>query len=246
MFLTMVEWVVAYDMYLPDRDSLYPEQLMCAPFVVDNTMRTHTGSGIYYKTEFDNLLVLEAMGNDYSDATYLRFDAGASEEIDQLDAFKLFTVSNPHLPQLYTMGGDKLSINVLPQTEMVPAGFKAGVPGEYTINIKEVTGMANVVLEDLELQSQTDLMRMTIHLLIIWMIQKAGLLSTLHLGRCENMTELVNIYSYDKDVYVTVPENTKGNIVVFNIMGQEVASTTIIDALNMITLEKSAYYVVRL
>ena len=63
-----------------------------APFAVDNTMRTHTGSGTYYKTDFDNMLVLEATGNDYSDATYLRFDAGASEEIDQLDAFKLFTV----------------------------------------------------------------------------------------------------------------------------------------------------------
>jgi len=217
-----------------------------APFVVDNSMRTHTGGSTYYKSEFDNLLVLEAVGNDLSDATYLRFDDGASEEIDQFDAYKLFTVSNPYLPQLYTVSGDKLSINVLPQTEMVPAGFKAGVPGVYSINIKEVTGMANVVLEDLVLETQTDLMdneytfnynlddpegRFIIHFT--------------PLAVSENLAELVDIFSYNKDVYVTVPENTEGNIVVFNMMGQEVASTTITDVLNIIPLEKGAYYVVK-
>ena len=45
--------------------------------------------------------------------------------------YKLFTATNPYLPQLYTVGGEKLSINVLPETNLVPAGFKAGVPGIY-------------------------------------------------------------------------------------------------------------------
>ncbi len=78
-----------------------------APFTVNNSMRTHSGSAIYCKTEFDNLLVLEAAGNDYSDIAYLRFDDGATEDIDrQFDAVKLFTATNPYLPQLYTIGGN--------------------------------------------------------------------------------------------------------------------------------------------
>ena len=47
------------------------------------------------------------------------------------------------------------------------------------------------------------------------------------------------------DVYVSVPANTKGDIVVYNLMGQEVARTIITDVLNKVTLNKSAYYVVK-
>jgi len=91
-----------------------------APFTVDNTMRSHAGGSTYYKADFDNLLVLTAEGNDYSDVTYLRFDEEATVGIDkQFDAYKILAVSNPNLPLLYTVGGDKLSINVLPQAEMI-------------------------------------------------------------------------------------------------------------------------------
>jgi len=217
-----------------------------APFTVDNTMRTHTGGSMYYKSEFENLLVLEAMGNHYTDATYLRFDEGASEEIDQLDAFKLFTVSNPYLPQLYTVGGDKLSINVLPQTEMVHAGFKAGVSGIYTINIKEVTGMANVILEDLISGTQTDLMNnpYTFNYNVDDQ-ENRFIVHFTPLSVPETFEEMVNIFSFNTDVYVTVPVNTEGNIYIYNMMGQEVASKRIEDVQNIITLEKSAYYVVK-
>ena len=155
-------------------------------------------------------------------------------------------LSNPHLPQLYTMGGDKLSINVLPQTEMVPAGFKAGVPGEYTINIKEVTGMANVILEDLVLDTQTDLMEND-YTFIYNLDDPEGrfIIHFTPLAVGDNFADLVNIYSFNKDVYVKVPEYTKGDIVVFNMMGQEVVHTIITDALNIISLEKGAYYVVK-
>ncbi len=119
-------------------------------FIVNNSMRTNLGASNYYKVDFDNLLILEAVGNNYSDNIYLRFDVNSTPEIDkEFDAFKLFTATNPYLPQLYTWGGDKLSINVLPETTKVNAGFKAGIQGEYIIRIKEVKGFENVILEDL-------------------------------------------------------------------------------------------------
>ena len=56
------------------------------------------------------------------------------------------------------------------------------------------------------------------------------------------LADLINIYSSQKDVYVSVPANTKGDIVVYNLMGQEVARTMITGVLNKIALDKSAYY----
>ena len=61
----------------------------------------------------------------------------------------------------------------------------------------------------------------------------------------ENPADLINIYSSQKDVYVSVPANTEGEIVVYNIMGQEVARTIITDVINKVTLDNSAYYVVK-
>ena len=59
------------------------------------------------------------------------------------------------------------------------------------------------------------------------------------------LIDLINIYSSQKDVYVSVPANTKGDIVVYNLMGQKVTHTMITGVLNKIALNKSAYYLVK-
>jgi hypothetical protein len=61
----------------------------------------------------------------------------------------------------------------------------------------------------------------------------------------ENDADLINIYSSQKDVYVSVPANTRGNIMVYNLMGQKVVVNNINGSLNKVTLEKSGYYVVK-
>ena len=219
-----------------------------APFVVDNTMRTHTGGSAYYKAEFDNILELEASGEEFSNTTYLRFDESATNGIDkQFDAYKMFTATNVNLPEIYTMGeGTKLSINVLPETAMVPAGFKVGIPGEYTIGIKEVEGMANVVLEDLVTGEQTDLFNSS-YTFTSNIDDPEGrfILHFTPLSISDNLADMISIYSNNMDVYVSAPENTHGEIYIFNLMGQEVAKTTITGTLNKITLNKSAYYIVK-
>ena len=120
-------------------------------FRSNNAMRTHLGQNNYYKSDFENLLVLKAEGNNYSDATYLRFDEQATSAFDgQFDAYKLMSAFNEELPQIYTRTSDvNLSINVLPVAESVPLSFLAGVDGTYTIIIDESYGMEYIFLEDL-------------------------------------------------------------------------------------------------
>ena len=61
----------------------------------------------------------------------------------------------------------------------------------------------------------------------------------------ENMEELVNIYAITI-MYLLLYQNTpKATLMSYNMMGQVVVNTTISDAINIISLEKSAYYVVK-
>jgi hypothetical protein len=218
-----------------------------APFVLDNTMRTHAGGNLYYKSEFSNMIVLKAEGNGYTDKAYLRFDESASNSFDsQYDAYKLFSWSNDLLPQFYTTGGDKLSINVLPETETVPAGFKAGVSGVYTIGIDQVEGMSEVILEDLFTGAFTNLLEGDYTFNYNSGDVEARFI--LHFGPLA-LPELIhadlNIFSSGKDVYVYVPENTKGDIVIYNALGQIVKTAAINSPVNTIRLENTATYIVR-
>lgn len=61
----------------------------------------------------------------------------------------------------------------------------------------------------------------------------------------DNIEVASNIYSYQKNIYINVDENTTGSITVYDVMGREVANTSIDGTLNVITLEKSGYYIVK-
>ncbi|MBN1340766.1 MAG: T9SS type A sorting domain-containing protein [Bacteroidales bacterium] len=217
-----------------------------APFAVDNTMRTHTGGSSYYKAEFDNMLVISAEGNGYTDAAYIRFDEGATSGVDkQFDAFKIFTASNPQLPQLYTAVNNKFSINVLPHTEMLTAGFKAGVAGNYSIGISEVTGMANVILEDLATGVKTDLLNGDYT--FYYNINDPEERFVIHfspLTVSDNLSEQISIYPVENNVYVHLPENAQAQMAVYNTLGQEILTTGLNSSNNYIAMDKKGFYVV--
>ncbi|MEZ5195190.1 MAG: hypothetical protein R2764_01930 [Bacteroidales bacterium] len=87
--------------------------------------------------------------NGYGDNAYLRFDDQATVGIDkQFDAYKIFGVSKAKVCHMFILtGGSNLSINVLPQTDML-MWFRAGTNGVYTINASEVNGLSYVILKD--------------------------------------------------------------------------------------------------
>ena len=216
-----------------------------ATLSMDNPVRTNNSTP-YLKNTVSNYVKLVATGNDKADEMVIRFDENATILFDsQYDGLKL-SAGDITIPQIYSISDLNLAYNALPEVEWVQLGFEVNLNGEYTISLMEIADIPSVWLEDtftgeftnLTSDSYTfvasaddDVNRFIVHFA--------------PLSTPENAADLYNIYSYNKDVYVTVPENTKGDIVIFNMMGQEVASTTITDVLNIIPLEKGAYYVVK-
>ena len=111
---------------------------------------------------------------------------------------------------------------------MISAGFKAGVSGIYTISTSEITGLENVMLEDLVTGVFTDLLvsdytfsydtgdpeeRFLIHFTMV--------------SLPENVSDLVNIYAAGKEVHVMLPEKTEAKIAVYNTMGQQILTSEI-------------------
>ncbi|MCD4747349.1 MAG: T9SS type A sorting domain-containing protein, partial [Bacteroidales bacterium] len=215
----------------------------------NDAVRTHLGANNFYKSDDPQLLILDASGENYSDQTWIRFNEEANIEHDgSYDAYKRISLSNAELPQIFstTASGVKLGLNTLPETSMVPVGFTAVESGVFTISAVETGEFANVVLEDLFTQTQTDLLKNSYTFNYTAGDQENRfIVHFTPMSVPETFEEMVNIFSFNTDVYVTVPVNTKGNIFIYNMMGQEVTSAPINNTLNKITLEKSAYYIVK-
>jgi hypothetical protein len=211
--------------------------------------RTHNGADNFYKNDNPQLLILEAANENFSDQAWIHFNENAGVEHDgTYDAYKRISLSNPELPQIFsiTQSGTMLSINGMPETSMVHVGFTAVETGVFTISAIETSEFANVVLEDLLTQTQTDLLSNPYTFNYTAGDQENRfIVHFTPLAVPETFEEIVNIFSFNTNVYVTVPVNAKGNIFIYNMMGQEVASKRINDIQNIITLEKSSYYVVK-
>lgn len=209
-----------------------------------NAVRTHSTS-TFYKDEVSDIVRLEVSGNGFKDETVIRFlDAATSEYDGQWDAHKLFG-DVTEAPAIYSSENGMMSINSLPETNTVPVSVKAGVPGEFTITATETSEFGDVNLEDLLTGSITDLKNNSYTFNYDMSLDNRFIVHFTPLAVGENPADLINIYSSQKDVYVSVPANTKGDIVVYNLMGQEVVRTMINGVSNKISLNKSAYYVVK-
>jgi hypothetical protein len=207
--------------------------------------RTHGYNA--WKTDLTNLLTLTATGNDKVDRLHVRFMEDMTAGVDMNgDGPKLISTSEG-LPQIYTTAsGEKLAINALPETPVVPMGFTSVTSGEYTIEAIETSEFTNVVLEDRTTGEQTDLL--TGSYTFNYTVGDDADRFFIHftpLGIGDNAAASINIWSNDHKIYVQSPD-ISGDIVVFNMMGQEVIRTEIEPGLNTIPVnDGNAYYVVK-
>lgn len=234
--------------YVPPAQGFFVSANTMGNFAVNNAMRSHTGKDIYYKDELSYMLSLEAEGNGYEDAVYMRFDPNSTSGFDgEYDAYKMFSWDNTMLPQIYMRSneGDNLSINVLPDTDVVPVSFTSQSSGTYTLSLGEVHDFQSVLLEDLLTGMFTELTnssytfdftagddpdRFVLHMMVT--------------GIGEAEQPAAKIYSYGRNVYVNLTDKQPVEIAVYTLAGQQVVTETV-NANARIPLETSGYYLVK-
>lgn len=232
--------------YVPPVQGFFVSATGAGPLSFDNSVRTHMEGSNYYKNELSNSIELIASGNGFSDATYIRFDENATAGFDgEYDAYKLFGLEyNNLLPQVYTTGGDKLSINVLPEVNAIPVSFRAGIDGQYTISAGEVNDIETMYLQDLVTGQITVLDEES-----YTFTYKAGdddgrfMLYLTPFGEEEGS---VNIYSYADDIFVILPEDVHGDIYIYNMTGQLVSTHPTNGTFNQIGMNQGGNYIVKL
>jgi len=221
---------------------------------VDNRARVHASKDILKTNNSNPLFILRVNGDSYYDETMLRIDDQSSIQYDNmLDALKYR--GDPEAPQLYSLSEDnqELSVNSFPDTDeykVIPLGLEVGVESIYNISVSELNSFElpnGILLEDLKTGVITKVESNNSYSFTANPKDEA-VRFLLHLNGqldiYESSKGQTNIYSINKVLYVEVPEKTKGNIVVYNIMGQEIIKTPIEDELTKIFIEKNAYYIV--
>ncbi len=225
-----------------------------ASITIPQSERKHSTQQFYKANRQLSQLLLTVEGNGYFDKMIVEFNNEATAGFDsELDAWKF--KGRQEAPQLYSVSQENnLTVNVLPfedQTMIIPVNFEAGVENNYTItasgidNFDEYTA---IWIEDLKDNKMVDLRQNPSYTFdakpddtpnrFLLHFKKSAF------GTEEHSSEGFNIYSYGKRVYVIVPTLTKGNIKVYNLMGQEIKNVSINSTITTITLNKSAYYVV--
>jgi len=213
-------------------------------FTLTGAERAH-GADWFWKSEVTNLVTLQATGNEKSDLTHIRFMENASPAFETTGDFhKLFVDGSPMI--YTTAGADMLAVNVLPETPVVPMDFTSTVSGSFTISAIETSDFANVVLEDRTNGVQTDLLTgsYTFNYTVGDNVNRFFVHFT-PLGTPELAANSINIWAADHNIYVQAPATT-GDIVVYNLMGQEVVRTDIEAGLNVIPMtDVNTYYIVK-
>jgi hypothetical protein len=193
-----------------------------------------------------NLVRLQVSGNGYKDEAVVRFAPEATSEFDMdYDAYKFFG-KVPESAQLYTLGSIALSINSLPETEIVPVGIHVGTSGNYTIAATEINDLNYVTLEDMETGIFTPLssgsyafkadagdfdQRFKLHF------------STLSVEESKKVSAIV--YSHQQTVHINMVGQEKGDILIYNISGQQVATKLAAQGTNEIKLPNAGNYIVK-
>ena len=212
---------------------------------MDNDVRVHKNAP-FFKSSINNLVRLQVSGNGYTDETVVRFLPDATSEFDAaFDAIKFFG-DVVEAAQLYSPGSMPLSINTLPETDVVPAGLRANKEGVYTIAATEVNDLPSISLEDTKTGIFTDLLKGSYS--FNFMPQENEQRFVLHFNlpftnQLENPVAIV--YSNHKTIYVNLNDTLQGTVFIYSITGQLVAAAQLNPGSNKIDLVNSGNFIVK-
>jgi len=241
-------WTPALGDYsMPPTNGFFVQTIGADNFTVNNSNRAHNPDW-FWKSEVSNLLTLQASGNELSDVLHVRFMDGVTPGFDLNGDFNKLFATTEGLAQIYTIAGEnKLAVNALPATEVVPMGFVANSTGTYTIEAIETSEFTEVILEDKFANTFTNLL--TSSYSFDYTLGADANRFNIHFAPLSvnniNAND-ITIWSNDDKIYVNVPGAINGDIVVYNMMGQEIVRTNVAPGLNVIPMNNNnAYYVVK-
>jgi hypothetical protein len=235
--------------YIPPMQGFFIKATAPGTFSAGDAARSHSGASNFYKAGTTELLILETSGDQYSDKMLIHFNELAGAEHDgKYDAYKRLSFSNPKLPQVftYTPSGVRLSVNGMPETAAVPVGFTAGTTDSYSIKMVEPGNFTTVLLEDKMNGVITDLLKYDYSFNYIeGDNENRFLLHFAPLSVDETGKALANIYALDHTVYVNLIDFTQGDIFIYNVSGQLVATSPAAKGMNKVFLRNPGHYVVK-
>jgi len=226
--------------YIPPMQGFFIVRGASGPstFSLANSNRTHSGASAYFKNAEElpnNSLMLRSICNAGTDELFIRFDENTSQDFElQHDAYKFFSNSSG-LSELFSFSGiDKLSIDVRPETEIIQLGFKNNLNGVYKIGIKEIKGIANVILEDTKTDVFYPLQNGDYE--FTWNITDAQTRFKLHLnatGIGDLISQNTRIFAYQKTINIcSVKKLNNAQVGIFDMMGRVVYEQYLVDGLN--------------
>jgi hypothetical protein len=212
---------------------------------MNNNIRVHNATP-FYKSAVSNLVRLQVSGQGFTDEAIVRFAANATAGFDgDYDAYKLFG-DVAKAAQLYTLGSTPLAINTMPETSTVPVGIHVGASGTYTIAATEINDFTKVTLEDTKTAVFTDML--TTSYTFNFVPGENEQRFVLHFGPLavnETESSSANIYSYRQTVYVNMKDKQAGDIYIYNIAGQVIATKMSAKGMNEIGLNQTGNYIVK-
>ncbi|MCX6304745.1 MAG: T9SS type A sorting domain-containing protein [Bacteroidetes bacterium] len=221
---------------IPAEQAFFVQANAASPSVtIPAAARLHSDI-LLYKNSIENLLTLKVKGSEASeDIAFIHFRPEATAGFDQeYDAYKMFGMEDA--PQLYSITpSENLTINSLPDVTSRPTvamGLKVGLSGTYTLTASDLGTFAagsDIFLEDVLTSNVQNLNSNPVYTF------SAAPGDVTHrfnihfapVGVSDHKTSGVKIYSNESTVYVNIPADMKGNIVVYNMLGTEITRTTI-------------------
>lgn len=221
---------------------------------VSNAVRTHSTLDFWKNQENRlNRLSMIVSNGTISDETVIYFNEEATTELDySYDALKLMA---PATPQAYTMLGEsRMAINAfnnMTQTSNVKLGVSAPEAGEFTLsasNIESFDVNTPIYLEDLSNGTIVNLRENSTYTFTA--DEGTAERFLVHFTAVQGIgddpaAEVSNIYAVNRQVYVNFTA-TKGEISVYNILGQEISRTIAFNGLNTVDVPQgNAVYIVK-
>lgn len=247
---------------IPGMQGFYVVATGASPqLVVSNSTKLH-GIDPYKESEVDQLIEITVTGNGFADKTFVNFNELSSAGFDnEFDGYKIYGLDEA--PQLYTKQDDNiLRVNVLPEVYnglYIPMGLEVPAEAEYTIIVNGISSFSDVsvYLEDTKEDVMIDLSNQIDYTFYASPVDVADRF-ILHFGVmgiedqpqvAVNEVENVIIYSNDHNIYIKSnnQQNLSGNVIVYNVMGQEVLNekleNTLMNKKELFT--ETGYYIVK-